>query len=263
MGWRGRLVGGIVFALALLASTGTAAAAFFQAIPGKTYVGNVPKTNLTVLVKTDPNKGKGAKTGLAALECNVHLARANPTFTFGRSGGFFGADRFTSAPGNTGNGTFDITGKVTNLAGLAMKATVNVSQIPTCFGSKANAQVTLRLAGRKVTQRLAFELAQGVHFPATLTPSCPASSLFDQQVTVGGRLSPDTGGTPIAISGSNARGGSFGPLKSPTAADGSFSRSFTPSPGPETKYIETVTMAFGGGAGRDPVSATCSWQVGP
>jgi hypothetical protein len=262
MGCRGRFIGGVAFVLAMLVSTGTATAAFFQAIPGKTYAGTVPKTNLTVLVKTDPNKGKGARTGIAALECNVHLARANPTFTFGRSG-LFGADRFTSAPGNTGNGTFDIVGRVTSIAGLAMTATVNVSQIPTCFNTKANAKVTLHLAGRKVTQRLAFELAQGVHFPATLTTSCPASSLYDQQVTVGGRLSPDTGGTSIAISGTNTRGGSFGPLRAPTAADGSFSRSFTPSPGPETKYIETVTMVFGGGAGRDPVTATCSWQVGP
>jgi hypothetical protein len=263
MGWRGKLVGGIVLGLALLAWTGTAGAALFQAIPARTYVGTVPKTNLTVFVKTDKTKGQGAKTGIAALECNVHLAAVNPTFPFTRSGGFLGSDRFTSAPGNTGNGTFDVTGRVTNLAGFAMKATVNVSQIPTCFNSKANATVRLQLANRKVTQRLAFELAQGVHFQSSLTPSCPPASAYNQQVTVGGRLSPDTGGTPVSISAANNRGGSFGPVKVPTAADGTFSRSFTPSPGPETKYLETVTMTFGGGAGRDPITATCSWQVGP
>jgi hypothetical protein len=255
----------VMFIGAMLASAGPASA-FLHVQPGKTYFAEVPKTNLTVFVKTVP-RGKpksngGQTTAVAALECGHQLARVNPSFTFRRGSGFLRPDTFTSAPGNTGNGIFDISGRVSGLAGFAIKSTINVTQVPTCFNSKANRSVTLKLAGRKVSQNLAFQLAQGVHFPASLAATCPSASAYNQPVTLSGRLSPDTGGSVIAISGGNNRGGVVN-ARVATVADGSFSFTYTPFPGPETKYTENLTLSFSGGPDRDPATATCSWPVGP
>lgn len=253
----------------LLGFAGNASAGT-HALADRTYYGTVPKTNVAVLVKTDPipkNKPGGgpAKTGVVAIECGVHLARVNPTFAFTPRGSFLTrTDWFFSTWGNTGNGTFDAVGKVLPFSGRRIKVTLGVNQVPTCFNVRTQA-VTLDLAGRKVTRRLAFELAQGVHTPASIVPTCPASSVFGQQVAVSGRLSPDTGGTGVTIIASNnsATPGQLDLATVPTAADGSFTYRFTPSPTSGPAYTETVTMNFPGGWGRDPTSATCSWQVSP
>ena len=160
-------------------------------------------------------------------------------------------------------GTFDAVGKALPLSGRRIKVTVKVDQVPSCFNTKGSQTLTLDLAGRKVTQRLASELAQGVHTPASIVPSCPASSTFGQQVAVNGRLSPDTGGTGITLLIASSAGGQLVLTTVSTAADGSFSHRFTPSPSSGPAYTETVTMNFPGGWGRDPTSATCSWQVSP
>jgi hypothetical protein len=254
---------------ALLGFAGSASAAGSHALADRTYYATVPKSNVAVLVKTDPipkNKpgGGAAKTGVVAIECGVHLARVNPTFAFTPRGSFFTrTDWFFSTWGNTGNGTFDAVGKVSSRLGERIKVTLKVSQVPTCFNTKGSQTLTLTLAGRKVTQRLAFELAQGVHTPASIAPTCPASSVFGQQVAVNGRLSPDTGGTGITIVEGNGAGGQLSITTVPTAADGSFTHRFTPSPASGPAYTETVTMNFPGGWGRDPTSARCSWQVNP
>jgi hypothetical protein len=221
-----------------------------------------------VLVKTDPApKGKtrgGAKTGVVAIECGVNLARVNPTFAFTPRGSFFArTDWFFSSWGNTGNGTFDAVGKVLPLLGNRIQVTFKVDQVPTCFNTKGNQTLTLSLAPRKVTQRLAFELAQGVHTPASIVPTCPASSTFGQQVAVNGRLSPDTGGTGITVLARNGAGAQLLITTVPTESDGSFSYRFTPSPNSGPAYTETVTMNFPGGWGRDATSATCTWPVNP
>ncbi len=230
----------------------------------------MPKTNVAVLVKTDPipkNKPGGgpAKTGVVAIECGVHLARVNPRFAFTPRGSVFTrTDWFFSSWGNTGNGTFDAVGKVRGLLGNRIEVTVVSKDVPTCFNVRTQV-VTLDLAGRKVTQRLAFELAQGIHIPASIVPTCPASSVFGQQVAINGRLSPDTGGTGVAIvAGNNSAIPTQLDLTTvPTAPDGSFTYRFTPSPTTGSAYTETVRMNFPGGWGRDPTSATCSWLVSP
>jgi hypothetical protein len=147
-------------------------------------------------------------------------------------------------------------------SGRRIKVSLDVKQVPGCFNVRPQS-LTLELAGRKVTQRLASDLAEGVHTPASITPTCPASSTFGEYVAVSGTLSPDTGGTGITIVGPTGAGGQLQVTQVPTAADGSFTHRFTPSPTSGPAYTQTITMNFPGGWGRDAASATCSWQVGP
>jgi hypothetical protein len=248
-------LGGIAAAVLLVGMGGNAIAA--HAIPAKTYSGKVPKTNLTVLIKTDKHKS-GPRTARAALECSGTLVRLNPTFQFERALSFFPTDIFTSAPGNTGNGTFDIRGRVKSP--FKIKAKVMVNTIPGCFNNK-DQNVTLELAGRKVSENLAAQIANGVHMPATIATSCPPNSGYENTVHMTARLSPDTGGSLIRIETSNTRGVST-TAKTLTAADGSFSFSFVQTPSSGPAYKQRVTMTFAGGAGRDPTSNSCTWQVG-
>src|SRR4029079_8013306 len=151
MSLRGMLAVGSVLVAVLLGCTGVASAAT-HALADRTYYATVPKTNIAVVVKTDPipkNKPGGghAKTGVVAIECGVHLARVNPTFAFTPRGSFLNrTDWFFSSWGNTGNGTFDATGKVVPLFGNRIKVTFKLDQVPTCFNTKGNQTVTLSLA---------------------------------------------------------------------------------------------------------------------
>jgi hypothetical protein len=228
-----------------------------HALSAKTYSGKVPKTNLTVLIKTDKHKS-GPRTARAALECSGTLVRLNPTFQFHRHLFLLPTDIFTSQPGNTGNGTFDIRGRVRSP--FRIKTTVNVVQIPGCFNNKVK-DVTLDLAGRKVTDNLAAQIAHGVHMPAAIAPTCPSALGYESTANVSGRLSPDTGGSPIAVTLSNTRGVTS-IRKLTTAADGSFAFSQATDPSSGPAYKQTATMSFAGGAGRDPVSVSCTWQIG-
>lgn len=251
-----------VFAVAMFGFAGSASA--LHALAGRTYVSElIPKTNDRVLIKTDPilkPKNANAKTGVAVLECNGVVRRVNPGFAFTHRATAPFIDFFRSTPGNTGNGIFDVFGQ-TSLASITfpLKATVTEGLVPGC-AKAPGVVVKFRLASKQIRKKLALQLAQGVNTAATLSASCPASSLFGNSVQLSGSLSPDTGGSPVTISATNSRGGSTATTVL-TAADGSFSHSFIPSPQNGPAYTETVTMTFPGGAGRDPASASCSWQV--
>lgn len=260
MGWRAQLVGGLAFAAAMLGFAGTASALTVHALAGKTYWATVPKTNVSVFVKTDKSKNGVAKTGIAAIECGGDLARVNPTFAFTPHGGLIKTDRFISAPGNTGNGSFDISGQAEPLLGTRIKATLTSDKVPSCFHVKPST-VRLSLANRKVRDNFNFQLAHRVELPSSISPTCPASSVAPQPVTVGGLLSPDSGGTAVTIVARGAAAGQLVLATATTAADGSFSYQFSPSAQNAPNYTETVTMNFPGGADRGATSASCSWRV--
>ncbi len=256
------MLAGFTFGVAMFGFAGSASAV--HALAGRTYVSElIPKTSDRVLIKTDPilkPKNANAKSGVAVLECNGVVARVNPRFNFTHRATSPFVDFFRSTPGNTGNGIFDVFGQ-TAFSSITFPLKANVTQglVPGC-AKAPGVPVKFRLASKKVRVNLAQQLSQGVHTGAALSASCPGSSLLGAAVQISGRLSPDTGGSPVNVAATNSRGGAAAATVL-TAADGSFSYAFTPSPTNGAAYSETVAFSFAGGAGRDPATAACSWPV--